>query len=208
MDLNADIGAIFSHYLARIKGGRSMSAADLAPVAAFLALPLILLGPTVYQLIAYSGLQSDYEYNLVQRDDLEAALLDLTASLEAEKALQSSEGGLYEDQREIEQFFSYIADEIVSNNLTTISFTQADVLAPDAEEGAAPYYVATPSASLNLVGDYISVMQFLTTIRDLDKEIGIKSLSFGRSDDAEAAVVGELSLEISLEVFRLVEGLQ
>lgn len=205
MDLNADIGAIFSRYLARLKGGRALSAADLAPVAAFLALPLLLLGPPVYQLAASSGLQSDYESNLVQRDDLEAALLNLTNSLDAEKSEQSSEGGLYEDQREIEQFFSYIADEIVSNNLTTTSFTQADVVAPDADEGAAPYYVATPSASLNIVGEYLSVMQFLTTIRDLDKEIGIKSLSFGRSDDTEPAAVGELSLAISLEVFRLVE---
>jgi hypothetical protein len=221
MDLNQDIGALAAELLGKMKrskakpdGGAGISKGLLAALA--LVLPgLAAIALPTYQFSINSGLPSDYQSNLAAREQKSSEYDIMNAQL-SERLLQiNSSGGLFEEQREIEQFFSFIADQVVSHRLDTKSFAQTEVLSPDLGEGETleqDYYVVNPGAKLELAGEYDRVMAFLQAVRDLDKEVLISSLVFGHPErtpnDVDAIIAPELNLSLSLQVFRLVSAVQ
>lgn len=221
MDLNQDIGALAAELFGKMKrskakpdGGAGIGKGLLAALA--LVLPgLVAIAFSTYEFSINSGLSSDYQSNLAAREQKSAEYAVLNEQL-SERLLQiNSSGGLFEEQREIEQFFSFIADQVVNHRLDTKSFAQTEVLSPNLGEGETlkqDYYVVNPGAKLELSGEYERVIAFLQAVRDLDKEILISSLVFGHtelaSNDVDATIAPELGLSLSLQVFRLVSAVQ
>lgn len=217
MDLNQDVGALVRELVAKMSasrpstGGGSMKMLRLAPALAF-AIPVLgAMSDPAYQYASNLGLPAEYQRNARSRDQKATEYAELRAYLDEQTFQLNIDGGLFEEQREIEQFFSFIADEVVSHRLTTLSFSQSEVVAPNTEQGdERPFYVVNPGAKLDLIGDYGSVMAFLTAIRELDKEILVSALTLGRPEasqsNPDAAQSGELGLSLSLQVFRLVSA--
>lgn len=215
MDLNQDIGALIRELFAKMSTPRSSNAGGvikmgrLAPALAF-AIPAVgAASVPAYQYVSNLSLPGEYQRNVALYEQRASEYSALRAELD-EKTLQLNvDGGLFEDQREIEQFFSFIANEVVSHRLTTSSFSQSEVVAPTIEEGSEQlFFVVNPGAKLDLSGDYRSVMAFLTAIRDLEKEIVVSELVLGHPEvpqgNADVAQSGDLDLSLSLQVFRFV----
>lgn len=166
-----------------------------------------------YKYIANLGLPAEYQQNASIRDKKASEHAALRLQLDQRTLQMNIDGGLFEEQREIEQFFSFIADEVVRHRLTTKSFSQSEVVVPTVKEGEEqPFYLANPGAKLDLSGDYASIMAFLAAIRDLDKEVLVEALTLGRLQKPEEASAvepsTELELSLSLQVFRLVSAQQ
>lgn len=218
MDLNQDIGALARELFTKKSASRSSSGVGdlkmhrIAPALAFLIPTLGAMSVPLYQYASNVGLTGDYQSNVGLLDWKLSEIDSLSAALQEQILRVNTAGGLFEEQREIEQFFSFIADEVVSHRLTTQSFSQSLVMASNTEEDEQQFYVVNPGAELDLSGDYSSVMAFLTAIRDLDKEIVVSSLTLGHSEaqqnNPDAVQSSELGLSLSLQVFRLVSAPQ
>lgn len=219
MDLNQDIGALAAELLGKLKGsttkpgGGSARGGRLLSVVALTIPVVVAVAWPTYEYVLYSGLPSEYQQNLSAREQKYLEHAELDAQLSDRLRQINSSGGLFEEQREIEQFFSFIAEEVVSHRLDTKSFAQSEVVSPSTDESEAPaqdYYIVNPGAKLELSGEYESMMAFLQAIRDLDKEVLISSLIFGQPDSAQnddgAIASPDLDLSLSLQVFRLVSA--